>query len=250
MARSAKPSIRGFKSRPRLLIMSEQIWQQFKEIETKIDILWRPFHLQAIKYRPLVIKLMTPLTLGILIGLILTAGAYLWVKPLYFLIYSVGAKAGVAAVFFYVLSLLPGIFKRLNILTLPRTSLMLYRRETGQLAFLAAVFHAGAVRLIPKFLNPVLLFQIPFWAEIVGFWVLMIFLALYLTSNDVAIAKLGKLWAKLHRFTYVALGLLLVHVAWYDIGVALFLAVVGAVELLSFTRNYWQPYLIGQGKNL
>ncbi|MEO1377156.1 MAG: ferric reductase-like transmembrane domain-containing protein [Cyanobacteria bacterium J06635_10] len=89
-----------------------------------------------------------------------------------------------------------------------RRILLQNRREIGLICFLLATIHAlliVQVRLLDMLsLNT----YIDYFT---GLGSILIFTILAVTSNNWSIRKLGKDWKKLHRLTYVALILLILH---------------------------------------
>ncbi len=223
-------------------------WSDLLRLEAYLNSSWQPIHVWLVQKRT-ISRAMMQIATGLTLIIIVSAGGVYVLNPAsYPLFYALGVKSASLAVGFFILSLTPGILKRLDILTLPRTSMMLFRRELGDLAFLAGLTHALLVRLLPKFLNPLLIGVIPPLPEIVGFLVLLVLIPLYATSNDLMVAKLGVWWSRIHRLTYLVLGLLIVHTAWFSFSTAFLLALVGIMEIASYTKPIWTKYLPSVGK--
>jgi len=138
------------------------------------------------------------------------------------LLLDIGRKLGTLAFGSYVLTLLPGMIKRLKYAVLmPIMSILLpFRRQFGVLMFITAFVHQYFTTTLPylvlidfnfsKFTPQLLTHQI------VGFLAWWLLLPLWLTSNDLAVKKLGKWWKRIHRLTYVAIFLIMAHVALVD----------------------------------
>ncbi|MCB1110933.1 MAG: ferric reductase-like transmembrane domain-containing protein [Chlamydiia bacterium] len=97
---------------------------------------------------------------------------------------------------------------------LPKLRLKRYRRTTGITVFLYASFHLMCVLIktiqkkgglpLDYFFHPVVY---------TGLGAYMILLLLTVTSNDWSVRTLGYIyWKRLHRFVYVAEGLLFIHI--------------------------------------
>lgn len=135
------------------------------------------------------------------------------------LLLDIGRKLGTISFFLYVLTLIPGLLRRLRIAGLMpvMTVLMLFRRQFGVLMFVTASVHQSFTTILPylvvvnfdltKFPPPLLTLHL---TGLAAWWLL---LPLWLTSNDVAVKKLGKWWKILHKLTYVALFFIMIHVA-------------------------------------
>ena len=90
------------------------------------------------------------------------------------------------------------------------------RKTFGLYAFYYAVIHMVLFSVVDYGLNPTLLWE-AFSSRpyiIVGLIVFGILLALAVTSNKPAKARLGKNWKKLHRLVYIAAPLAGIHFAW------------------------------------
>ncbi len=223
--------------------MSNQIFDHLVSVHGAINTKWQPIHVWLVQRRGWsqpVMRLATLITILILVSATIV---YLVGPKYYYLVSQLGVKSADVAVILYIGSLIPGILKRLDILAMPRASMMMFRRELGDLAFLAGMTHGLLVRLLPKFLSPVLIGAIPPLPELIGLLALIVLIPLYATSNDFMIAKLGIWWSRIHRLTYLALGLLIFHTAWFSFQISLLLVFVGIIEIASYTKNTWIKYL-------
>lgn len=125
--------------------------------------------------------------------------------------YSIAVLSGQTGLIFFVITLLPGIFKRFGIRNRILGILMIFRRYLGISMFLFAAFHGLIVSLLPRLLNGTILALTTF--ELFGFTAVSLLFFLFLTSNDFSQMKLGKYWWLLHRLVYVIMWLILTHVA-------------------------------------
>lgn len=159
---------------------------------------------------------------------------------LFFALSARGASFGQIALILYLITLLPGILKRFGVLPPLRTMLMLFRRQFGVLMFLTGGMHSAyttTVYLIkdPNFTPDML--QNFHQMGVLAWWVLF---PLWVTSNDLAVKKLGKFWDWVHRLTYLALLLIFLHVALMgSTGWAVLTGSVIALELGSWLKVWF-----------
>lgn len=155
------------------------------------------------------------LLLELALGGLYMVGAYLfltdpsWQVPLYLL----GLKFGTLAVILYLITLVPGILKRLQLFPMTAALLTTIRRHLGILMFLSAFIHAGfttTLLIIASKLPPVL---VP--AQGMGMVALSICFGMWLTSNEVSVRAMGRYWKWLHRLTYIALFFIFLHLAFF-----------------------------------
>lgn len=125
--------------------------------------------------------------------------------------YTQAVSGGRAALILFVITLLPGIFKRFGIRNRILGLIMIFRRQFGITMFLLAAFHATIVSLLPKLLKgPPISFLI---FEIFGVLSISLLFFLFITSNDLSQLKMGRWWYALHRLVYIIMWLILFHVA-------------------------------------
>jgi len=135
------------------------------------------------------------------------------------LLLELGETFGTLAFALYIATLIPSMVRRLKIRELfPIMSMFLpFRRQFGVLMFITAFIHQSFTTMLPalvlvefdfaKFPSPLMARQI---FGYIAWWLLF---PLWLTSNDLAIKKMGKWWKILHKLTYVALFIIMMHVA-------------------------------------
>jgi len=114
--------------------------------------------------------------------------------------------------------------------------LLKLRRPLGLYAFLFASMHFllfvgldfgfELSYLLPEFLEKRYL-----WVALPAFFIL---LSLAATSFKKTMRLLGKSWKKLHRLVYLALVLVVLHIAWQIKG-----------DFFSFTGDIWKPLAVG-----
>lgn len=155
------------------------------------------------------------------------------------LIYNIGRAIAYAAVFFFAITILPGMLKRFGIKSkFFVTRLTAFKRENGDLMFVLAFLHYTLIKLFPAIesgnIPPVFLFF-----EFFGMAALMASSALFFTSNDFSIKFLKKNWKRLHYLVYIIVWLIFFHVAFAKINFGTF--VVGSLafmETLSLIYYY------------
>lgn len=123
-----------------------------------------------------------------------------------------GKTFGQASIVLMLLTLIPGMLMRFNFFRTIESTLILFRRQFGVLAFFTAFMHVGLrswIKLLATGSNPLLTF---FKFQQTGFAALTIFILLWVTSNDLSMRILGKWWKYLQRFSYVAAIFLILHI--------------------------------------
>lgn len=125
--------------------------------------------------------------------------------------YNFALLCGKTALIFFMIVLIPGIFKRFNIRNRVLGLLMIFRRQFGITMFLFVVIHGLTVSLLPRIINATLLQFAVF--ELFGLGASLLLFFLFITSNDSSQAKMGKWWYLLHRLIYIIMWLILIHVA-------------------------------------
>ena len=149
------------------------------------------------------------------------------------LLYRFGLWTGRIGLVVYILTLLPGIFRRFRFQHKGVMVLMMYRRQIGIVSFLLVFNHFWIVRGVSMFFRKAYTF--PPLNEVAGMIAYAPLLAMFLTSNDFAVKLLGEWWNRLHTLTYGVVWLVLLHVGFQRFSIWTVLA-AGAVvlEILSF----------------
>lgn len=153
---------------------------------------------------------------------------------------ELGELAAQASFVTYLLTLIPGILRRLQIYPLYTnpiaTIFMLFRRQLGITLFFLAFTHNIFSRMLPLIIfygfGPELTQASTF--EMMGTLSLIILFPLWLTSNDTSVKILGRNWKKLHAFTYLALFFIFLHVLLQKSNWALPGALFLGLEVLSW----------------
>lgn len=173
---------------------------------------WNTIHALAVAHREFITLLFFMANVAVGLLLVVASLTFQYSVADYPKLAELGLHLGQFALGCYLLTLLPGILKRLRVFPLERTTLMLFRRQLGVLMFLSAYVHGAIISTIP------LLFTTGFppttlsLVEQLGMFSVLLLLPLWLTSNDTSTAFLGKKWQWLHRLTYGALLLIFGHV--------------------------------------
>lgn len=97
----------------------------------------------------------------------------------------------------------------------PRWPMWLFkrRRDIGMAAFLYAALHLGTYIYRQSNIN-VILFDLPYTEYLLGWLALAGLLVLALTSNDLAVHRLGLWWKRLQRLVYLTALLVFLHWTW------------------------------------
>lgn len=126
--------------------------------------------------------------------------------------YRLGVVSGRLALIFYIITTIPGITRRFDIKHKAIATIMFFRRYIGTTMFLFVLIHYLFIRGINVFLNGKVQLSPPLF-EVFGFTSFLLLLPLFLTSSDLAVKLLGHWWFRLHKLTYVAIGLIFLHIA-------------------------------------
>ncbi len=151
--------------------------------------------------------------------------------------YDYGMKLGIASFVCFTIALLSGMLVRYGIKSNLIPILYLYRREFGRLMFLFALNHYLTIKVFPMIYSQSTV-TFPFY-QVIGFVALFLSLFLFVTSNDWAVKKLGKVWQQLHQLVYVIVWLIFLHVAvaqgFSFLSALIFiLAIVETMSLVNF----------------
>jgi sulfoxide reductase heme-binding subunit YedZ len=122
-------------------------------------------------------------------------------------------QLGQASLVLFLLTVLPGIMRRFGFgqLLLSKV-LMLFRRQLGVLMFSMAFAHYTVTGLAPMIAAGGPPAVVP-TGVMMGSLSFMLLLPLFATSNDWAQRRLGANWSRLHTLIYVAIWVILLHVA-------------------------------------
>lgn len=163
--------------------------------------------------------------------LVMGAFAVFTHSPAALLVTQVGRKLGTISVLLLALTLLPGILRRLQMFTLARVTLMLFRRHLGILMYLTAVTHGLFVFGLQAMVSGSGPVDPPI---IAGILAVLVSFPLLLTSNDTSVRLLKGWWNSLHKLVYVTLFFAALHTLNVSFKSGIFLMTIVFVELLSY----------------
>ncbi len=171
---------------------------------------------QLLPYKGLIISVF--FIVECMLGMLWVIGGVLsFTRPdLAFDIFEFGRRTGEFALVFYLLTLIPGILSRIQQppWTLAGVIIQPYRRHLGIMTFLTAFIHMSFALGFPALVNWSLP-QIIGSPKLYGIVALTILFPMWITSNDVSQKALGKNWKRMHRFTYIALFMIFLHLALF-----------------------------------
>ncbi len=148
-----------------------------------------------------------------------------------------GKLFGDGALLSFIATLLPGIGERFGIRNIFLSIIKIYRRQVGILMYLFALLHVVLSKIIitASFseLSDLSIF------EIMGSLSLLILFSLFLTSNNISLIRLRLNWYRIHRFTYVVMFFILLHVSLQSLSAwSILMAITLILQLVSFVVIY------------
>jgi len=170
-----------------------------------------------------------------LIGIAMLLMAWwIWRSEQMALTYQTSLWSGQLAIVLFCVSILPGILRRFGIRSMFTASLMSVRRQIGVTMFLLSLLHYMGLRLFPVLLGGVPLMIPPPTFEFIGVLALYSLFALYVTSNDASVKKMGAWWRRLHTMIYGIVWLLFLHTAMQRTSIwSILIGVFAALEIAS-----------------
>ena len=187
---------------------------------------------------PILIKLFPLVYVGFIVAMIVGAYVNLTHSFLFDIFYKLGKLCGEAALGLLGVVIMPGILGRLKIELKISRVITLFRRQFGITVFLLALAHYLLLRLLPIAAG-IFPFSLPVGFEVFGSLALFILFALFVTSNNYSMRKLGPWWKRLHRFVYVAVGILVLHTLFQKVGLwSIFIGTLFVLEIVSWCA-YW-----------
>lgn len=151
--------------------------------------------------------------------------------------YGLGNTLGQFALILYVVTLLPGIADRLGIKNKILALLKIYRREAGILMYLLALIHITLEKLLITTSITELFTLLPF--EIMGVLSLLVLFFLFITSNTFSLIRLRLNWYRIHRFTYIGMLFIFLHVSLVKFSNwTILMGFVLILQLISFIVVY------------
>lgn len=140
---------------------------------------------------------------------------------------------GKIAIVLYILTTIPGIFRRFGKFYKPVSVLMIFRRYIGIMTFLFVLLHASIVRffLVAKGLVRAIPDEVFILFGSLAFTLLF---SLFITSNDWSVRLMGKWWHRIHNLTYVIGGIIFLHVALQRLSIwTILIAITLIMQLTS-----------------
>lgn len=147
-----------------------------------------------------------------------------------------GKWFGQIALVLYILTTIPGIFRRFGKFYKPVSILMIFRRYIGIATFMFVFLHASIERFFwvlkgQMGLMPTEVFQL------FGFGAFLILFSLFITSNDWSVKNMGKWWIWIHDLTYIVVWLIFAHVAFQRLSV--WTVLIGVISIAQITSHVY-----------
>lgn len=138
--------------------------------------------------------------------------------------------SGKTAIIFFILTIIPGIGRRMGIISKTFQLLMLFRRQLGLMVFYLVLFHLSIVWFLPsmKYLGTIFPLN---RVQLMGSLAFVFLIPLFLTSNRWSVQKLGVWWKRIHSLVYIIAWLMFLHVAFQSSW--LWTTIIGAMAILE-----------------
>lgn len=149
---------------------------------------------------------------------------------------DLGKTLGQGAVLLYILTLIPGIFRRFRLQHEIVQILMIFRRYIGILMYLFVFAHMWFLYWVDVVATGVMQIPPPNYIAM-GSFAHIILLFLVLTSNDYSTKKFGMWWHRIHNLTYIAVGLIFLHVYLQEISI--WSVLMGLTTLLVISSHIY-----------
>jgi DMSO/TMAO reductase YedYZ heme-binding membrane subunit len=186
-------------------------------------------------------KIITGFKLLYLLMILLIVGATISVYTFHsssMFFYGLAEWFGRLALCTYVLTVIPGIYRRLTWKHKLVSLLMIFRRYIGISMSFFVLYHYLLLRGIDTLRSGKLPMLSVF--ETFGFVAFICVLIMGFTSNDISTNKLGVWWGRIHSITYGLLWLIFLHVALQSFSIwSALIGLTGIVQVLSFIVR-WQ----------
>jgi methionine sulfoxide reductase heme-binding subunit len=152
---------------------------------------------------------------------------------------SYGKTLGQIAIILYILTLLPGVFRRFKLQHESIQLLMVYRRYIGILMYLFVFAHMWFLYWTDVIQTGSIHFPIPQFI-LMGFVAHIFLFLLFITSNDLSTKKLGIWWNRIHNLTYAAIGFIFLHVALQKISTWTY--IIGTTTCVVLLSHLYKRY--------
>jgi len=142
--------------------------------------------------------------------------------------------SGKTAIIFFILTIAPGIGRRMGVSSKALQFLMLFRRQLGLMVFYLVLFHLSTVWFLPsmKYLGTIFPLN---RVQLVGGLAFIFLIPLFLTSNRWSVQKLGVWWKRIHSLVYIIAWLMFLHVAFQSSWLwASIIGTAAVLETISF----------------
>lgn len=199
--------------------------------------------MNVLKYKDLVAKALYLIIYSIA-ALILISAVLWFIDPLFKVsMYSIGLKAGELAIIVFIFTLIPGIAGRFNIRSQYIAFLAAIRRQVGILMFMLALTHYVFNNLLPRIQSQDFVNVAKF--EYFGLFAFFGLIAMFVTSNNYSVRKLGRNWKRLHKIVYILMWFILIHVGLQGFStwtiLMIFIVTLEVMSLLYAKLGAWSP---------
>lgn len=150
-------------------------------------------------------------------------------------LYSLARLSGKIALILYILTVLPGIFRRFNLKSKIIFPLQLFRRYIGITMFLLVSLHFWFIYGI-KTITTGLPKSSPLFISF-GLIAFFLTLPLFLTSNNFSVNKIKKWWSKIHQLTYLIIFFIFLHLILQEIN--FWSALIALILILQLTSHLY-----------
>ncbi len=162
---------------------------------------------------------------------------------------SYGVYFGKGALVTFIITLLPGIGERLMIKNQFLSILKIYRRYLGILMYILAIAHTALVKIL--FLTSLKDLFSNYTFEIMGSVASLILFFLFITSNNISVSYLRINWYRLHRFIYLAMFFIFLHVALQRLSIwTILMGLLIILQIISFATVYRRTHSFTGGRPL
>lgn len=198
-----------------------------------LDDVLRPILLFATRYKKYILVSFA-CVYALVFAMFILSAFVIKANPTNALLYELGKNAGTLSALLFVVTLIPGIAKRLTWKLHLFALLMIFRRQLGILVFAFGALHYSILRLFPVLFGGAPIPKTIPTFEFLGIITLFPMVFLFITSNNWSVKKLGKWWKRIHMFVYLAAWFLFFHVGLQEIGLLTFaLGITALLEVVS-----------------